>query len=65
MHSPSAWSDHVLVVGRAKLGAERDGGNRYTDIMEICWGSATDTVLCHQHSFEDNVLRHGQPVVMF
>jgi len=31
-HSPSMWHDHVLSVGRMKLGIESDGGDRYTDI---------------------------------
>jgi len=59
---PSTWYNHVIVVSRAKPGTKGNGDDRWTDVVEVHWWSATDTVVCHQRNFEHNVQRHGQPV---
>ena len=61
-HSPSTWHNHVILVSGAKSGMKWNGDDRYKDVMEIRWWSATDTIVCHQCNFEDDALRHGQPV---
>ena len=46
----STWYNHVIVVRRAKPRMKGNGDDRCTDVAEVHWWSAMDTVVCHQHN---------------
>ena len=53
---------HVIVVSRAKPRKKGNGDDRWTDVTEVHWWLATDTVVCYQRNSERNAPRHGQLV---
>jgi len=59
-HGLRTWYNHVIVVSTAKPRTKGNGDDRWTDVAEVHWWSAMDTVKCHQRNSERNALRHGQ-----
>jgi len=48
----SQTGDDVSTVSWMKLGVKSNWNNRHADVVKVCWGSATDTVIYHQYCLE-------------
>ena len=47
-HCPSTWYNHVTVVSRVKPRTKGNGDDRWTDVVEVHWWWAMNTVVRHQ-----------------